>query len=147
MFLNSEYIKKKKKKLYPTNHIKYLGIYLDESLSGIYHLLKNEFTKKLRRANGMLATVRHYVLENELKFIYYAILSSLMMYGCQIWGQNKNNAVKKFFKLQKNALRIITFSDFRASTNPLFKKLGILKISDDITLQNCLFIHDVLVLV
>ena len=129
-------------KLYPTNCIKYLGIYLDESLSGIYHC--NELTKKLRRANGMLAKVRHYVLENELKSIYHAIFSSLMMYGCQVWGQNKNYAVKKIFKLQKNALRIITFSDFRASTNPLFKKLGILKISDNITLQNCLFVHDAL---
>ena len=128
--------------LYPTNCIKYLGIYLDESLSGIYHC--NELTKKLRRANGMLAKVRHYVLENELKSIYHAIFSSLMMYGCQVWDQNKNYAVKKIFKLQKNALRIITFSDYRASTNPLFKKLGILKISDNITLQNCLFVHDAL---
>ena len=61
-----------------------------------------------------------------------------------VWGQNKNTAVKKIFQQQKYAARIITFFDYRASTNSLFKKLGILKISDYITLQNCLFIHDTL---
>ena len=92
----------------------------------------------------MLAKVRHYVLEKELKAIYYAIFSSHMLYGCQVWGQNKNAGVKKIFRLQKNAIRIITFSDFRAPTNPLFQNLGILKISDNITLLNCLLVHDCL---
>ena len=125
-------------RLYPTDHIKYLGIYLEESLSGVYHC--NELIKKLRRANGMLAKIRHYVPENELKSIYYAIFNSLMIYGCQVWGQNKNTAVKKIFQQQKYAVRIITFSDFRACTDPLFKKLGILKISDYITLHNCIYL-------
>ena len=67
-------------KVYPTDHIKYLGIYLEESLSGVYHC--NELSKKLRRANGMLSKIRHYVQEKELKSIYYATFSSLMLYGC-----------------------------------------------------------------
>ena len=33
-------------------------------------------------------------------------------------------------------------SDFRAHTEPLFKKFGILKFNDMIHLQNCLFVHD-----
>ena len=39
-------------------------------------------------------------------------------------------------------MRILTFSDFTAHTNPLYKELKILKIQDSIVLQNCLFVHD-----
>ena len=51
---------------------------------------------------------------------------------------------QKVVKLQNRALRIITFSDFRADSNPLYADLNILKVADHITLQNCLFVHDAL---
>ena len=44
--------------------------------------------------------------------------------------------------LEKAAIRIITFSDFRANTSPLFKELKILKLNDHIILENCLFVYD-----
>lgn len=129
-------------RLLPTNHIKYLGILLDETLSGNYHC--KELIKKLNRANGMLAKARYYVPTSELISIYYAIFSSVMLYGSQIWGQTFSSSIEKIFKLQKNAVRLITFSEFRAHTDPLFKELNILKIRDSITLQNCLLVHDYL---
>ena len=36
----------------------------------------------------------------------------------------------------------MTFSNFDAHSEPLFKELKILKIKDNIFLQNCLFVHD-----
>ena len=129
-------------KLTPTDHIKYLGIYLDSTLSGRYHceLLSN----KLKRANGMLSKVRHYVPKEELKSIYHAIFSSHAVYGCQIWGQGRGSHIEKISKLQDRALRIINFEDFHVNPNPLYKNNKILKIQDYIRLQNCLFVHDFL---
>ena len=69
-------------KLEPSESIKYLGIYLDSSLSGTHHC--DQLIKKLKRANRMLSKVRHYVPQSELKSIYYAIFSSHMVYGCQV---------------------------------------------------------------
>ena len=46
--------------------------------------------------------------------------------------------------LQKNSVRVTTFSDFNAHSEPLFKKLDILKFNDNIVLQNCLFVYDYL---
>ena len=37
---------------------------------------------------------------------------------------------------------IITCAEFNAHTDPIFKKLRILKIKDHITLQNCLLVYD-----
>ena len=36
----------------------------------------------------------------------------------------------------------MTFSEFRAHSEPLFKKLEILKFSDSIAVNNCLFVYD-----
>ena len=41
-------------------------------------------------------------------------------------------------------LRIISFSEFRSHTSPLFKKHKILKLQDHVALENCLLIHDFL---
>ena len=51
----------------------------------------------------------------------------------------------KYLTLQTNAVRIMTFSDFKAHSEPSFKKFEMLKIlKDNIVLQNCLFVYDYL---
>ena len=129
-------------KIIPSSHIKYLGILLDTYLNGNAHC--DLLVKKLKRANGMLCKSRHYVPSDELKSIYYAIFSSHLSYGCQVWGQNIDIHTEKVFKLQNRAMRIISFSDFHADASPIYKELKILKLQDFISLQNSLFVHDFL---
>ena len=123
----------------PTNRVKYLGIYLDSTLSGKSQT--DMLCTKLRRANGMLSKVRHYVPTTELRSIYHAIFSSHMKYGCQIWGQN-SVITQSLGKLQDSAMRIINFSNFRDSVDPLYRKENILKLNDEVNLQNCLLLYD-----
>ena len=66
--------------------IKYLGVYLDETLTGDQHC--NILSKTLSRANGVLAKARHYA-PRELRSMYYALFSSHLNYGSQVWGQTK----------------------------------------------------------
>ena len=100
-------------------------------------------TKKLNRANGILAKSRH-VPPKQLKDIYYAIFSSHLTYASQIWGHTSNTYIDKIFLIQKNAVCIISFAEFNAHTDPIFKKLKILKIKDHISLQNCLLAYNFL---
>ena len=130
------------KTLVPTKVVKYLGVYLDEFLSGEAH--SQELTKKLSRGNGMLAKARHFVPEQHLKNIYHAIFSSHLMYGAQVWTPKLISVKKSISRLQKSAMRIITFSEFKAHHEPLCKKLNILKFVDNIELINCLFVYDYL---
>ena len=104
----------------------------------------SELIKKLNRANGMLAKARHYVPNLELKNIYHAIFSSHILYGSQIWTSKLISITDKIFRLQKAAMRIMTFSDFRAHSEPLFCKLKILKFQDSISVNNCSFVYDYL---
>ena len=128
------------KTLIRSKYVKYLGVYLDEFLSG--NIQCSELTKKLNRANGMLAKARHYVPEPELKNSYHAIFSSHILYGSQVWTPKLISVNDKISRLQKSAMRIMTFSEFRAHSEPLFKKLEILKFRDSIAVNNCSFVYD-----
>ena len=129
------------KKLLPSRYVKYLGVLVDCHLN--WHAHEMELHLKLSRAVGMLSKIRHFVKYETLHMIYYGIFSSILMYGSQIWGQH-NGIVKRLQILQNKALRIMTFSPFRTSANPLFKTCNILKISDNVIIQNFLFAHDCL---
>ena len=125
---NSLKIKMNGHKLTPTNHIKYLGIHIDSTLTGKHQC--NVLTTKLKRANGMLSKIRHYVPKQELQSIYHAIFSSHMSYGCQIWGQGDKENLDKIVKLQNRALRTINFQGPRTETLPLYASNEILKLED-----------------
>ena len=133
-------IKLNGKKIFPSNDIKYLGIHLDSTLSGSSHI--EVLSTKLRRANGMLSKIRHYVSHRELVSIYHAIFSSHMLYGCQVWGQGYNKYINKISILQNNAVRLINFKSFQDRATPLYKKESLLKVKDTIQLKNCLFLYD-----
>ena len=85
------------KRLIPVDHIKYLGIYLDETLSGFAHY--EILSKKLHIANRLLARSRDYLAIKELKSIYHAVFSSHLTYACQIWGLSEKQFTNKIFKI------------------------------------------------
>ena len=81
-------------KITPTDHIKYLGIYLDSTLSGKHHC--EILAKKLKRANGMLSKVRHYVPKDELRSIYYAIFLLIWFMAVKFGGKDKVHILIRF---------------------------------------------------
>ena len=111
------------KRLTSTDHIKYLGVYLDETLSGFAHY--DISSKKLHIENSMLASSRDYLSINELKSIYHAVFSSHLNHASQIWGLSDTKYTDKIFKIQKYDVCIMTRAGFNAHT--LLKPLGILK--------------------
>ena len=90
----------------------------------------------------MLTKIRHYVNKNTLRSIYYGIFSSILTYGCQIWGQIQNKYVNRVIKLQDKAIRIINFAHFNASTKRLYYNSKNLKFSDNIKLLNFAYVHN-----
>ena len=129
------------KMLLHSTTIKYLGVLLDQHLSWEPQIEK--INAQLHRANSLLAKARHYLPSPLLIQLYYGQFFSKMTYGCQVWGQSINESSKTYI-LQKKAMRIISFSKFQATSNPLFKKFEIIKLPDIIKLSNMTFVHNVL---
>ena len=98
----------------------------------------------IRRANGALSKIRHYIFLDILPSIYHAFFGSHLRYGCQLWGQHENTVSRRAFILQKCALRLISFSPPRTNSAPLFSRFEILSSFDHVKLSNILFIHKLL---
>ena len=64
-----------------------------------------------------------------MKSIYFAIFSSHMTYGCQVWVQNTVHT-RQISNLQDKAMRIINFKPHDTDCNPLYKENEILKLQD-----------------
>ncbi len=128
------------KKIIPSNYVKYLGLLIDSHLKWNYHT--DTLAPKLSRAIGMLSKIRHFVTNLTLRTIYYGIFSSLLTYGCLIWGQIQNKNINRIIKLQDNAIRVINFACFNDSRDPLYKHSNILKFTDNVKLLNILHVHD-----
>ena len=125
-------------RLRPTNVVKYLGVYIDEHLNWKHHI--NYVCNKLKRANGALSKLRHYVNEKTLTSLYYSLFHSHVSYAAKIWGQRQTVPAHRVLILQKQALRIMSFSDFRAHSFPLFLRFKFLSFSDFVKYSNILFI-------
>ena len=64
-------IKLDRKRLYPTDSVRYLGLKIDSKLNWNSHV--NATATKLNQTNAMLYKVRGFVNVNILKSIYYAL--------------------------------------------------------------------------
>ena len=126
-------------KLIPKSTTNYLGLIMDEHLTFKEHILF--LNAKLNRANNLLALSRHYLPQNLMRQLYYAQFNSHLAYGCQIWGQQN---ITKTITLQKKAVRLLTFSQKNSPSSPLFKQTSIVKLKDQITINNMLFVHSTL---
>ena len=113
--------------------IKYLGIFIDCHLNWKEHV--HELSKKNSERNW------HFVSQAILVQVYYSIIYCFLVYGVLIWGNTYKTIIQPLVILQKKAVRIITFSDFKAHSSPLFKNLNLLKLPDIIKFYTASFMH------
>ena len=129
-------------RLISVDYVKYLGMFIDNYLSWNYHIL--QLSEKLRRANGILSKLRYYASIEICLQVYYTIFYSHLINVCNIWGLTSEENLKKIEILQKRCIRIMTFSDSRSYTNPLFIKLKVLKVREIIKLQQLKLLYEFL---
>ena len=85
-------IKINKKAINEKESIKYLGVFIDSSLSWKHHIIN--LTKKISRPIGMMHKLRYFLPVNIMKNIYYSLIYSHIIYAIEIWGQDFNPAEK-----------------------------------------------------
>ena len=109
----------------------YLGIIID------WHLLWNSHIEmiglKVSKAIGIINHLKSIYPQHVLFTLYNSLIISHMLYGILLWGKSDN--VDKIAKLQKRAIRTISFNRPIAHTEPLFKTFNLLKSNDIYTLK------------
>ena len=121
---------------------KYLGVYIDKSLSWKPHI--NYICTKIAKACGALAKIRHYVGISTLTNVYYALVNSYTRYGLVSWGTASAESLKPLVSLVNRAIRIMSFAPLgRLNTKPVFKHLKILDVNETFALESAKFIFKV----
>ena len=122
-----------------TRHTKFLGVILDEHLTWNNHI--EHVQSKLNKTIGILYRARNRLDPNILKLLYISLVYPYLSYCILIWGHTHKTYLTKLFISQKKIIRIITFSDYYAHTNPLFTKLKLLKLCEIYSYFMCIFIY------
>ena len=115
--LNSEPIEK-------VTDFNFLGLSIDECLSWKAHVQK--ISNKMSRNIGIMRRLKHYLPLTVLRTIYNTLVLPYFQYSILTWGFRLGRVTL----LQKRAMRVITCSRYNAHTDPLFKKLNLLKVQD-----------------
>ena len=128
------------KKITHANHVKFIGVLLDETLSWRSHLI--ELSRKLARSVAIFYKLRLYVPLDILISIYYALFYPFLTYGIVVWGATCENLIKPILTTQKKVIRAMTFSEPTAHSSPLFSDLKILKVGDIYQLHISSFVFE-----
>ena len=78
---------------------------------------------------------------NSLKHLYNALVLPYLFYCCEVWGNTSKYLIERVIVLQKRAVRVISKSEYRAHTLPLFSKYKLLKFNDIVQFKTLLFMH------
>ena len=122
------------------SRIKYLGILIDEVLSGNKQIV--DICTKLARTNGILSKLRHFVPRKTCVSVYFSLFYSYALYGCLVWSYSTQRNIDRIIKLQKRCIRIIIYSEFTEHTGPIFSEIKLLKVKDIFWLTKPLFTFD-----
>jgi hypothetical protein len=117
-------------------YIKFLGIYLDSTLSWKIHI--EQIIPKLSAACYAVRSIQRLMSQETLMMVYYACVHSVMSYGLIFWGNSTHSIT--FFKIQKNMIRIIRGRRSRDSYRDLFKNLNVLPLQLQYILSLLLFL-------
>ena len=122
-----------------TNATKFLGVYVDEHLTWQDHIIY--LCKQISKSIGMLFRSRFYLSSKTKLTLYYSLIYPCITYCNSKWSSTYVTNLNRIYCLQKQAVRTITNSDYRAHHAPLFSKLGILDIYQINTLQIAKFMY------
>ena len=120
-------------------YFKFVGHVLDDKLSWDGHI--EHIAKKLASANFGINSSKNFLPPQIRKTLYFSLFDSHLNFGNILWGCTRNKNIKRIETLQKRCIRNVSLENYRAHSEPLFKKLNILKFSDKLAHSRAVFMH------
>ena len=102
----------------------FLGIILNQNLNWNHHL--DKISIKISRSIGAMYRLKNIVPQHVLSILYNSTILPHLSYGILAWGAKTEH----IFKIQKRAVRIVSNRRYISHTEPIFKSLNFLKVTD-----------------
>ena len=119
------------------NHIKYLGVMIDDCVSWRYHI--SYICSKISRNIGIISKLRHYLSIKQLKQIYYNLIYPYIAYAILAWGSTYISSLQKVQVKQNHVARLIFFANIRGKDTE--SALPLLNLLDMLTVYNIYSLH------
>ena len=111
-------------KLERVREFNFLGLLIDENLTWDSHIQK--VSSKVSRILGVMYRLKSYIPGHILLILYNTMIMPHLQYSILNWGHKSS----RLHKLQKQGVRTVTNSKYRAHTEGHFKRLNLLKLPD-----------------
>ena len=121
------------------NTAKLLGVIIEDRLSWLCHVL--HVCKKLNKSLAVINKVKNILNDDTMKYLYNALILPYLLYCCEVWGNASKYLIDRVVVLQKRAIRIISKSEYKAHTLPLFIKYNLLKFVDIVKFKILLLMY------
>ena len=112
------------------NHVKYLGVMIDDCVSWKYHI--SYICPKIPRNIGIISKLRQYLSINQLKQIYHKLIYPFLAYAILAWDSTYISSLQKVQVKQNHVARLIFFANIRVkdteSVLPLLNLLDMLTV-------------------
>ena len=102
--------------------VKSLGVHIDENLPWNIHIEK--IAKKIASGIGAIKRCRPFVHQTTLESVFDALVQPYFNYCSEDRGHCNKSLSNKLQKLQNRGARILTFSSYETSADPLFEQLN-----------------------
>ena len=113
------------------NKTKFLGIWIDDTLSWTFHV--NDLCLKIKRNQYLLKQSKNILSVDCMKMLYYAQIYSHLSYGIAVWGSMLSKAQQK--RIQKIQTECLRFVLNKKLVWPEASNLGILSVENLIRLK------------
>lgn len=123
------------KEIEMVNDTKFLGVYIDNHLNWKKHCKVT--ATKCGRVASILYRLKHSLEPKILTTIYHSLFLPHLLYGLTAWGNCISSELKRIRVLQKKVIRTITKSKYNSHTDPICKKLKILKMDELFKIKCC----------
>ena len=117
------------------DELNFLGLTLGANVTWKKHI--NKIANKCSKTTGVLNKLKHLLPLDIKTLLYNSLILSHINYCITVWGYKGS----RILRIQKKAVRIITLNRYNSHTEPLFKTLQILKIDDQLKLQELKFFY------
>ena len=120
-------------------YFKLLGVLLDEHLTFDYHV--DSICKKLAKSLYYIRRAKNLLPVKNLPTLYYSMIHPHILYCLNIYSMATSATLKRISIKQKEAIRLICNSNYRAHTKDLFLKQKILPFEKQILIERQKFMH------
>ena len=106
--INNPMLQIRNQNITSVNNTKFLGVIIENKLKWLDHVtfIKNKISKSI----GIINKIRFFKNKRTLRNLYYTFVYPYLIYCIEIWGNTHDSYLSPLIKLQKKAVRIITFS-------------------------------------